>query len=145
MREFEGDMRFLGENPPVGSRISYFLKTKADSARLLIKDGSGAVIRELKGDDFKGKLAAGVNAVDWDLRVEPNPPPKQAAAAGGIGAFFGNGRQGPVVMPGTYQLTLNVNGADAATGSVEVRTDPEVTVTAAELKERFDALKEIQA
>ncbi|MGE3617544.1 MAG: glycosyl hydrolase [Gemmatimonadales bacterium] len=144
MREFEGDMRFLGENPPVGSRISYYLSAKADSARLVIKDGSGAVIRELKGDDFKGKLAAGVNAVDWDLRVEPNPPPRQAAAPGGIGAFFGTGRQGPVVMPGTYQLTLNVNGADAASASIEVRTDPEVTVTAADLKERFDALKELQ-
>ncbi len=146
MREFEGDMRFLGENPPAGTRVSYHLKAKADSARLIVKDASGATIRELKGDAFKDKLGAGVNSVVWDLRVEPLPASKRPGTGGFGGGFFGGGgRDGPVVLPGTYGLTLSVNGKDAATGSVEVRVDPDVTVSAADLKERFDALTELHA
>jgi photosystem II stability/assembly factor-like uncharacterized protein len=143
MREFEGDMRFLGENPRPGAHVAYHLKAKADSARLVIRDGSGAQVRELKGDDFKGKLGPGVNVVTWDLRVEPIPAPPGAQPVTGFAAFFGGGRQGPLVLPGDYQLTLVVNGKDAATGRVTVNLDPDVQIAEADLRARFDALKEL--
>ena len=141
MREFEGDMRFLGANPPVGAVITYNLKTKADSVRLAIKDGSGATIRELKGDDVKTKNAAGLSTVVWDLRLEPLPPSKRAGT--GLPSFFGGGREGPVVLPGAYGATLFVNGKEAASSPVKVRLDPEIQVADAELKERFEVLKQL--
>ena len=141
MREFEGDMAFLGANPPVGAPITYHLKSKADSVRIVIKDGSGALVRELKGDDLKTKTAVGVNTVVWDFRVEPLPPSKRPGAAGF--AFFGNGRDGPVVLPGAYSAALFVNGKEAASSPVQVQLDPEIRVAAADLKERFDVLKQL--
>jgi len=143
MREFEGDMRFLGANPKNGAAIGYHLSAKADSARIVVKDAAGAVIRELKGDDLKGKLAAGVNVVHWDLRTEPLPASKRPG--GGIAFFGGDGRDGPIVLPGTYGVSLVVNGKEAAAGSVAVALDPDVTIAEADLKARFDALKSLQA
>ena len=111
MREFEGDRRFLGANPAPGTAITWRLKTKADSARLVIRDAGGAVVREYKGDAMKNRLAAGINTVQWDLRVEPLPAPP----GGGDAGFFGPSLDGPHVVPGEYRATLVVNGKDAAT------------------------------
>jgi len=146
MREFEGDMRFLGENPQLGAHLTYFLKIKADSARMVIRDAAGATVRELKGDDFKEKLSPGVNVAIWDLRVEPLPPSKRQQPAGGGGGFFGGGgRQGPPVLPGRYRATLVLNGKEAASREVTVGLDPDVRIADADLKARFDALTELHA
>lgn len=148
MRSFEGNMRFLGENPPVGATISYRLAAKADSARVVITDQGGATVRELKGDALKDKLAAGLNQVRWDLRAEPLPRAKKGAAPEGLMAFFGGsgaeGTPGPMVMPGQFQARLIVNGADVGAKSFEVRGDPAVEITAQDRRARQEALAELQ-
>jgi len=141
MREFEGDRRFLGLNPAPGSAITWRLKTKADSARVVIRDAGGSVVREFKGDAMKNRLGAGLNTVQWDLRVDPLPAP----AGGGGGGFFGPGLDGPHVMPGEYRATLVVNGKDAGTTTIAVRGDPEIAISDADRKARFDALTELHA
>jgi photosystem II stability/assembly factor-like uncharacterized protein len=141
MREFEGDRRFLGPNPSPGTAITWRLRAKADSARLVIRDGSGTVVREYKGDAMKNRLGAGLNTVQWDLRVEPLPTPP----GGADGGFFGPGLDGPHVIPGDYRATLVVNGKEAAYTAVTVRGDPEIVVSDADRKARFDALTELHA
>jgi len=142
MREFEGDRIFLGKNPERGVGFTYSLKAKADSATLTIRDGSGATVRVLKGDAFKDKLGAGLNTVRWDMRVEPLPPPK-----GGSGgpSFFGSGVEGPEVIPGDYTATLVVNGREAGTTAARVIGDPEIAISDADRKARFDLLVELHA
>src|ERR1041384_2562897 len=90
-REFEGDMQFLGKNQDVGAAFTYYLKSPAKKLTLTVKDGSGGVVRELTGDDVKGKTAAGINTVVWNLRVEPLPRPRPVQGAGGGGAGGGGG------------------------------------------------------
>ena len=104
----QGDMQYIGPNPPLSAPISYWLKSKADSLRILIKDGAGNLVRELKGDDVTEAMAAGMNSVAWDYRIEPIPAPKGAAPA--AGGFFGGrggganrGTQGPWVLPGDFK------------------------------------------
>src|SRR6185436_10506858 len=127
--------------PSPGTAITWRVKTKADSARLVIRDAGGAVVREFKGDAMKNRLGAGLNTVQWDLRVEPLPAPP----GGGDGGFFGPGLDGPHVVPGEYRATLVVNGKDAATTAVKVQGDPEITISDADRKMRFDALTEVHA
>jgi hypothetical protein len=141
MREFEGDRRFLGPNPSPGTAITWRLKTRADSARLVIRDAGGSLIREYKGDAMKNRLGAGINTVQWDLRVEPIPAPPGAGDPG----FFGPSRDGPHVIPGEYRATLVVNGKDAGSTAVTVRGDPEITISDADRKARFEALTELHA
>lgn len=143
----QGDFQFFGENPPYGAVIAYSLRTKADSVRIVISDPAGAPVREIKGEALKEGLAAGFNRIVWDLQIDPIPLPKGSPPP--PPSFFGgggdsSGTPGPVVLPGEYTVTLVVNGRPAASGSITVRGDPEVRISAADRERRFALLKEGQ-
>ena len=146
----QGDMQFLGPNPPLAAPFAYWLKTKADSVRIVIKDGAGNQVRELKGDDVKEGLAAGMNTVSWDFRIEPIPAPKGDSAAGsspfggGAGGGPNRGTRGPSVLPGNFNASLVVNGKEVASRSFAVHGDREVTITDADRTRRFELLREGQ-
>ncbi|HEY9383982.1 MAG TPA: hypothetical protein VIP80_10735, partial [Gemmatimonadales bacterium] len=102
-----GQKVFIGENPPRGTTINYYLKTAAmGDVKLTITDVNGRVIRNLEGSKN-----AGLNRVEWNL--SPNPPPRPAGAAGGGGGGgggFGGFGALQTVDPGTYIVTLTVDG-----------------------------------
>jgi hypothetical protein len=142
-----GQRVWVGQNPPGGAIFSYYLKTAAkDPISLTITDASGRAIRELRAPPRD----SGVNRAVWDLRYEgPRQPADTSTrrAAAGTGAANadeeeGGGRfafnNGPFVMPGQYTATLRVNGKSVST-KVDVRADPRVEVTVAELKAQHDA------
>jgi photosystem II stability/assembly factor-like uncharacterized protein len=144
MKGFEGDRVFLGMNPAPGATLAYRLKSDAKDVKLTIKRADGSVVRELTGDALRGRNTAGLQIVKWDLRVQPLrplPPAPGAPAgggAGGGGGFGGGGNNGPFVVPGTYRATLSVSGRDTQTVDVNVKGDPEVTITDADRKIWFD-------
>jgi photosystem II stability/assembly factor-like uncharacterized protein len=144
-RGFEGNMIFLGENPPFGARILYYLGSKADSVAIVIRDAAGAKVREIR-DTTRSGLAPGVNPAVWDLRVEPlPPPPPEGPPAPGGGFFGGGGNNGPMVLPGEYRATLVVNGKESAATGIVVRGEPDIQISDADRRARFDVLKELQA
>ena len=104
-------------------------------------------MRELTGDDLRGRNQAGLNIVKWDLRVQPLRPlpplPGAPAGGGGGGGFGGGGNNGPFVLPGTYRATLTVDGKDAQTINVAVKGDPEITITDADRKIWFDTAMDL--
>ncbi len=142
----QGDMQFFGDNPPYGAVIAYALKTRADSARIVITDPAGNQVRDLKGGAMKDGLAAGYHRVVWDLQIDPIPLPKGVTAPGG---FFGgqpdtSGTPGPIVLPGEYRISLVVNGKPAASSSVTVRGDPDIQISEQDRQQRYALLKEGQ-
>jgi photosystem II stability/assembly factor-like uncharacterized protein len=77
-----GHKWFSTPNPPYGAMIDYYLRTALQgNVRITITDKSGKVVREMTGP-----AEAGVNRVEWDLRL-----PSAAQAGGG---FPGGGRGG---------------------------------------------------
>src|SRR5262245_43975175 len=145
-RDFEGDMQFLGKNPDPGAAINYYLKSPAKSLSLVVKDSSGNVIREIFADKIKSKTDAGVDTINWDLRVEPLPAPRaqpQGQGGGGGGGFGGGGLNGPYVLPGRYQLTLKVDGKELARQEVSVEGDHEITIADADRRAMFEAAMEL--
>ena len=148
-RGFQGDMLFLGENPPTAATIAYLTKTKPDSVRIEIADAAGTVIRQVKGDTAKAKRPmSGLNLARWDLRIEPLPEPTRGATTenpfGGGGGGGGSGRQGPYVLPGTYVANVFVNGRKIGGSDVVVRSDPESQISLADRKANFELMKELQ-
>ena len=137
MREFEGDQRFLGVNPPDGAAITYRLAGAAKDLSLIITDAAGKSVRQLKGDAVKGKSAAGLNTAVWDLRVEPLPRPRGQEGGGG---FFSGSFNGPRVLPGVYSVKLLVDGTEAASTSLEVKGDPSIAVSDADRRTHFDTV-----
>src|SRR5262245_5633545 len=145
-REWEGDMQFLGINPDPGAAINYYLKSPAKSHSLVVKDSAGSVVREIFADIIKGKTEAGVDTINWDLRVEPLTPPRtqpQGQGGGGGGGFGGGGLNGPFVHPGKYQLTLKVDGKELAKEDISVEGDSEITIAEADRRAMFETAMEL--
>ena len=143
-RSFQGDMLFLGENPPMAAFVPYRLKATPDSVRVVITDASGATVREVKADTAKAlQPAAGMNFAKWDLRVEPLPEPKGPPPAD-IG-FGAPSRDGPLVLPGDYIATVFANGKAIGKTTVVVRSDPESQISSADRRANFAILTELHA
>jgi photosystem II stability/assembly factor-like uncharacterized protein len=129
-----GHRAFLAPNPPDGVIVTYALKAKPadkDDVKILVKDASGAAVRELKGSK-----EAGLNRASWDLRHEP--PVRREPGEPGEG-FFGPPR-GPFVPPGTYTMTVSV-GSAADSKPVVVQEDPRVQISEADRRAWYEAAR----
>jgi photosystem II stability/assembly factor-like uncharacterized protein len=93
-----GQRAFVGENPPRGAAIGYYLKSAPPGeVKITITDGAGRVIRTLDGTKREG-----LNRVIWNLTLTP-------PQAGGAG-LGGRGGGAATVATGTYTVTLEVAG-----------------------------------
>jgi photosystem II stability/assembly factor-like uncharacterized protein len=135
---FEGNAVFLGENPPSGATLSYRLKRAAKELVIAIQDREGNVVRRLTAPSED--TGAGVNRLVWDLRVEPLAA--DASLLAGSGNWDG-ARTGPLVLPGEYRATLQVDGADAGSVAVTVKGDPDVRVSDDDRRTHFETLMEL--
>lgn len=131
-----GAERFAGENPTMGSSITYVIAktasaadsaTTADSVTLTIKGASGQVVREMKGP-----AAPGMHRITWDLR---HALPYSPVAADAV--WFGPPK-GAWVLPGKYNVTMS-NAPNAAPVELTVQSDPRISVPPAELAARNTA------
>ena len=113
---------YAAPNPPAGARIRYHLGSAADSVKLRITDGAGNVVRELDGTG-----SAGLNQVIWDLQLVEEGPDGEPM------------NPGPRVLPGSYSVALAA-GADTMETAVEVRLDPRVNISRADLEARQETM-----
>ena len=146
-----------GRNPPLGANVYYRFATAPDSApgvKLEFLDAAGKVLQTYTSTSGvapgtpptpfgppprpRVEAKAGLNAFQWDLRAEP-----PTTLPGGI-AMFGGPTTGYRVSPGRYQVRLTA-GTTVATQPLEVRADPRLTVSAAEVAARDSMARAINA
>lgn len=149
-----------GEAAPMGAVVTYILGdeiAEGTALSLEIRDPDGELVRTVgtKPEGYDGMedeekafnagpwitTKTGVNRFVWDLRhagstrVRGN---KMAAAA----------NQGPLVVPGTYEVRLLVSGPDEESTSwsqtFEVVRDPRVDVSVDDLERQLEALLAIR-
>jgi photosystem II stability/assembly factor-like uncharacterized protein len=142
---------FTAENPAEGAAFTYSLAQPAQKVRLIVTGPTGRTIREVTGPGSAGTI----HRVNWDLRYPPPPAAAGRGGGGGGGGEEGGGpaaqragvvqlpipshditARGPQVAPGTFKVTLEVDGAAAGSRTFEVRGDPASAVTLAEHKAR---------
>jgi photosystem II stability/assembly factor-like uncharacterized protein len=127
-------------------------KEEAPKITLEVLDSSGKVIRkfpkkeEPAGDEenpFERDRGAdnlpadtGLNRFVWDLRYEGATKVPRAP-------LWGGGTEGPVALPGTYQVRLTVLGK-SYTAPLEIKADPRVNVSQEDLAKQFDLLLKIR-
>jgi photosystem II stability/assembly factor-like uncharacterized protein len=146
-----------GTNPPTGAIIDYLLKSEpAGEVTLEILDSAGRLVRRYSSADEMRKVAdvetfptywlrpsaplskrAGSNRFVWDLRYAPPQPLRYSY---GMAVAFGDDTplepQGPMALPGKYQVKLSVAGR-SVTAPLEVKMDPRVTVAAGALDQQL--------
>ncbi len=146
-----------GQNPPSGAILDYFLGQLAKDVTLEILDSSGKTIRRFSSADkpFEAdtsvtfpsnwfvaptrlETAKGEHRFVWDLRY-PDPPVLHKnydiSAVWEVGAA--GLPRGPLVLPGQYQARVTVDGK-AYSQPLNVKLDPRLKVTDAELRRQFD-------
>ncbi len=124
LRPHTGDMLFRGENPANGALVDYWVAQAGTAVKLRVTDATGALVQELSGTN-----ARGINRVVWNLRHADIP----LRSGGGEDDDAGPSATspGPLVLPGTYTITLEAGGT-TSTQRVVVREDPRITISAAE-------------
>jgi len=137
----------VGDNPPPGAIVDYYLKEKpACEITLDLLDGRDQVIRhyynrakneteqppEWPDQERPAEILpaeAGMNRFWWDLRYES--PVKIPVAF-----YAGIGPRGPLALPGHYTVRLAVDGKNY-TAPLEVKLDPRVHLPSGALEEQF--------
>ncbi len=143
-----------GENPPRGALITYYLKQQpAAVISLRFETADGREIRtftsveqpnsdkqpdkESPADkELKIPAQAGWNRFLWDLKyppaikVEGTDPPAELTI------------EGPLAVPGSYQVTLTV-GEKHLTETFDIADDPAAPASQADLQAQFDLLMQI--
>ena len=131
-----GQRVFSGQNAPRGALISYYIgHDAAHDVSVVILDGSRRPIRQLKP-----QARPGVNRIVWDLREAPVASPAGAEREGGEESR--RPIRAPKVLPGMYTVRLTAGGREF-TRPLEVRIDPRITVSAADLTAQHDAVRQL--
>jgi len=117
MRSLVGAKQFRGENAPPGVAISYYLKAATSSpVKITITDPAGKLFR-----DIVGTGDAGMKRVQWNLQGNlPADGGGRRAASEDEDAPRG-APQGPIAKPGTYRVTINVNGKNYSAPAIVER------------------------
>ncbi len=159
-----GGLRFrhntkIGENPPVGAVINYYLKSapkgevtitildaKGQTVRSFSSNGQGEAREREEREEQPGfdpgareprvPAEAGMNTFVWDLRYAP-----AERIPGAI--LWGGSIAGPLALPGTYQVKLSADG-QMLTAPLEVVRDPRISTPAADLEAQFKLLMELR-
>jgi photosystem II stability/assembly factor-like uncharacterized protein len=150
--------RPVGDNPPKGAILYYYLKSKPtgkEEITIEISDAQGRLVRRLSNFEENKQeqppewpdqekpanllpTAAGMNRFAWDFRTDS---PVQIP-----GAFYaGDPPRGPLVVPGTYQAKLTVKGK-SQTAPLNVVIDPRIQsqVTAADLLKQAELTAKVK-
>ncbi len=142
----------VGENPPDGAIINYYLPAAAKLVTIEILDRSGTQIRKYSSTDVAPPIPpglviptywirppripsaeAGAHRFVWDLHY---PQPAAAGFGYPISAIAHDTPlepNGPAVLPGTYTIKLTVDGR-SFTQPLTVKMDPRVHMTQAQLE-----------
>ena len=131
-----GDQNYLGPNPAYGTTLTYYLKEKTP-AKIHIFDGQNKKIAEVRTVPAE----AGLNRANWNLRYEAprrraNAAPGEDPDADAPGQRGGGGS--PQAVPGKYTAKLLIGDEVVSETQIEVRLDPTLTVSQADLQSQFD-------
>ena len=153
----------VGTNPPTGTVIDYLLKDEpAGEVTLEILDATGRLVRRYSSADQVRRVEdvetfptywqrppaplskhAGLNRFVWDLRYQR---PQALRYNFGMAVSFGDDTplepQGPMALPGRYQVRLTVAGR-SYTAPLEVRMDPRVSIPLAALNAQLALAQQI--
>jgi photosystem II stability/assembly factor-like uncharacterized protein len=151
-----------GRNPPTGALIDYWLAADAKRVELEIHDAQGTLVRRFASDStdpapqveryFSAdwlqppavlSSAHGSHRYVWNLRLAPPHATEfEYSIATAWGAGVDTSPSGPLVPPGTYRVTLRVDG-QALTQPLVVVADPRVPVDSDALAQSLAATRRV--
>jgi len=151
----------IGENPPAGASIWYYLKEKPKGeVTIEILDAGGKSVKKFSSKATEAAAAESSGGDDDDEGPRRSRGPARAPAEKGLNRFvwdlrypdarrfpgmilWSGNTSGPQAVPGSYQVKLTVDGK-TMTETFEVKKDPRVSTTQEEFQKQFDLLTKIR-
>jgi hypothetical protein len=148
----------VGQNPPAGAVVHYWLKSHAD-VTLEFLDAAGKIVNTYSSQAPVERQAAAQEESGEENPFRAAPPPRVTAAAG-MNSFVWNLRYpdattfpglimwagnvtGPRVPPGKYTVRLTVDGK-AQSESFELKKDPRLSTTPEEYAKQISLALQIR-
>jgi photosystem II stability/assembly factor-like uncharacterized protein len=133
---------FAAPNSPDGVTIDYYLKSELKASPEQKREHHTPVkiaVTDENGDPVTteyGPSEAGINRFVWSMRYD-GPEMLKTAQPPEMGEFF-NPNRGPQVVPGTYKISVTVNG-QTETQTATVVQDPNLHIDPAVFRAQRDA------
>jgi len=139
------DLDFGASNPPRGAIFEYYLADAANvSVTITVAEANGQVIKTFSSSAEGGPPGEqGMNRFVWDFRYPGTTMPPPNGALDGFMSVDYSPPTSPVAPPGQYQVKLNV-GEDTFQRNFEIRKDPRLGASDADLRAQFDLMIEIR-
>ena len=133
-----------GTNHPGGVLVNYYVKdtSATDTIAIVFKETDGDVIKvysthpDKEKDESTLDLKQGINTLNWNMRYEG------ASTFPGMILWWAT-TQGPLAVPGTYQVSMTVNGKEQ-NQTFGLLKDPRVSSSQADLQAQFDFLIKVR-
>lgn len=133
-----------GRNPAVGVAVEYyFADAPTGEVMLTVTEPDGDIIQRFSSQAEDGSripARAGMNRFLWDMRY---PGAHEAPSDGVLTGFEASRIAPPVAPPGRYAVQLTV-GQDTYERAFEIRIDPRVPATEADLRAQFELMVDIR-
>ncbi|HSE26217.1 MAG TPA: hypothetical protein VLB68_31405 [Pyrinomonadaceae bacterium] len=146
----------VGQNPPDGAIINYYLKEQGGPLTLEIFNAKNELVRKFSSEDKPEQInekdyavpeywyrpsqilatQPGLQRFVWDLKYAPPPAFSHGFPISAIYRDTPRYPVGPEVLPGTYTVKLTANGK-SQTQSLTVKMDPRVKSGAEALSQQF--------
>ena len=142
----------IGENPPIGAVLHYWLEPGAGPVTLTVRDDNGAEVIRLRSDDKSIGIAkrptanTGLNRYVWDLKY-PGPTKIDTSLVTMKVKPLVNepeGAAGPTVVPGRYTVEFAAGGT-SQTAPLTIVKDPRLTISDADYASQLALLKTVVA
>jgi photosystem II stability/assembly factor-like uncharacterized protein len=135
----------VGRNPPRGVMVEYYLAQEpVGDVTLTVTDEGGEIIREFSNrTEERLPTQEGMNRFVWNMRY---PRIQLPPSPGVLSDFYSSDHSPPsppVAPPGRYVVRLTVDG-EVREQPFEIRKDPRVTASAADLRAQFELMVDIQ-
>lgn len=150
-----GTRKNVGQNPPSGAVIDYYLGSASGPVTLEILDargllvhkasseqpgesgGAGTRLRTSSRDGISLSARPGMNRYVWNFREEG------PTALPGIYILELASGDGPIVSPGKYQVKLEVGGKEY-TAPLEIKADPRLQINQADFNKQYELAVKIR-
>ena len=133
---------YTAPNAPEGVVVDYYLKSEIKPSPEQKREHETAVkivVTTEKGEPVTteyGPSEAGINRFVWNMRYE-GPTRLKSAPPPNEGGFF-NPNRGPMVVPGTYKISVTVNG-NTESQTATVTQDPNLHIDPAVFRAQTEA------